>query len=168
MAAPAARTCPGPGPLQPDDYPDLTAEAPTRIAGLLLTIPDLLALDLPALVRAAGYPGTRHIPAVSYLLSLLALKLTGARRVSHVHDVAADPAAALFTGLTALPKTTALTTYSYRLQHTKQKAFLTALDKATIAAGLATGEVVNLDFHAIMHWGQRKLFGNGRLDPVEG
>lgn len=104
-------------------------------------------------MRAAGYPGTRDIPALSYLLSLVALKLTGTRRVSHVHDVAADPAAAVFTGLTALPKTTALTTYSYRLAHAKQKAFLTALDTASITAGLATGEVVNLDFHAVMHWG---------------
>ena len=140
--------------LEPLEVADLPADAPTRMAGLLLTLPDLLALDLPALVRAAGYPSTRDIPAISYLLSLLALKLTGTRRVSHVHDVAADPGAALFTGLTALPKTTALTTYSYRLAHAKQKAFLTALDKATVAAGLATGEVVNLDFHAVMHWGQ--------------
>ena len=82
---------------------------------------------------ATPAPGTS--PPISYLLSLLALKLTGTRRVSHVDDVAADPGAALFTGLTALPKTTALTTYSYRLQHAKQAAFLTALDKATIAVG---------------------------------
>jgi len=140
--------------LTADDYADLPAAAPTRMAGLLLALPDMLALDLPALTAAAGYPGTRDIPAISYLLSLLALKLTGTRRVSHVHDLAADPGAALFTGLTALPKTTALTTYSYRLQHSKQKKFLTALDKATLAAGLATGEVLNLDFHAVMHWGQ--------------
>jgi hypothetical protein len=139
--------------LEPVEVTELPADAPTRMAGLLLALPDLLELDLPALVAAAGYPGTRDIPAVSYLLSLLALKLTGTRRVSHVHDLAADPGAALFTGLTALPKTTALTTYSYRLQHAKQKAFLTALDAATITAGLATGEVVNLDFHAVMHWG---------------
>ncbi len=45
-------------------------------AGLLLVIPDLVNLDLPGLARAAGYPGTRVIPAVSWLLSLLALKLT--------------------------------------------------------------------------------------------
>ena len=140
--------------LEPGEVADLPADAPTRLAGLLLTLPDLLALDLPALVRAAGYPGTRDIPATGYLLSLLALKLTGTRRVSHVGDIAADPGAALFTGLTALPKTTALTTYSYRLAHAKQKAFLAALGKATITAGLATGEVVNLDFHAVMHWGQ--------------
>ena len=144
--------------LADDDYPDLTGQRtgghPTRLAGLLLALPDLLALDLPGLVNAAGYPGTRDIPAISYLLSLLALKLTATRRVSHVHDVAGDPAAALFTGLTALPKTTALTTYSYRVDHARQAAFLTALDTAAVRLGLATGQVVNLDFHAIMHWGQ--------------
>jgi len=115
--------------LEPFEVADLPADAPTRMAGLLLTLPDLFALDLPALVGAAGYPGTRDIPALSYLLSLLALKLTDTRRVSHVADLAADPGAALFAGLTALPKTTALTTYSYRLAHAKQKAFLTALDR---------------------------------------
>ena len=144
--------------LADEDYPDVTGQLtgghPTRLAGLLLALPDLLALDLPGLVDAAGYPGTRDIPAISYLLSLLALKLTATRRVSHVHDVAGDPAAALFTGLTALPKTTALTTYSYRVDHARQAAFLTALDKAAIRLGLAAGEVVNLDFHAVMHWGQ--------------
>jgi hypothetical protein len=140
--------------LTPDDYAELPADAPTRMAGLLLALPDLLALDLPALVAAAGYPGTRDIPAIGYLLSLLAVKLTGTRRVSHVHDLAADPGAALFAGLTALPKTTALTSYSYRLQHSKQQKFLTALDKAAVDAGLAAGEVLNLDFHAVMHWGE--------------
>ena len=52
------------------------------MAGLLLAIPDLVALDLPALAAAAGYPGTKAIPAASYLLSMLALKLTATRRVS--------------------------------------------------------------------------------------
>ena len=135
------------------DFTQLPAQRQTRLAGLLLAIPDLIGLDLPGLVRQAGYPGTTAIPAISYLLSLLALKLTATRRVSHVYDLAADPGAALFAGLVALPKATALTTYSYRLQHCKQAAFLTALDKATLAAGLATGEAINLDFHAVMHWG---------------
>src|SRR6266568_2864372 len=68
-------------------------------AGLLLVLPDLAALDLPALARSAGYPGTSVIPATSWLLSLLALKLTRTRRVSHVDDLLADPAAALLAGL---------------------------------------------------------------------
>jgi transposase len=136
------------------DFAQLPARAETKLAGLLLVIPDLIALDLPALVSAAGYPGTTVIPALSSILSLLALKLTGTRRVSHVEDCATDPAAALFAGLTSLPKATALTTYSYRLAHHKQAKFLSALDKASLAAGLADGDTLNLDFHAVMHWGE--------------
>lgn len=136
------------------DFSALAGRAETRLAGLLLAIPDLIALGVPDMVTAAGHPSTGKIPALSYVLSLLALKLTSTRRVSHVYDIAADPGAALFAGLTALPKATTLTTYSYRLEHSRQAAFLSALDKAALAAGLATGEALNLDFHAVMHWGE--------------
>jgi transposase-like protein len=137
------------------DFAAFPAAAPTRLAGLLLAVPDLVALDLPALARAAGYPGTRVIPAVSWLLSLLALKLTATRRVSHVDDLLDDPATALFAGLAILPKKSALTSYSYRLSHDHQRAFLAGLDAKLIAAGLAGGDegIFDLDFHAVMHWG---------------
>ena len=137
------------------DFAAFPARAETRLAGLLLAIPDLVALDLPALIRAAGYPATSVIPAVSWLLSLLALKLTGTRRVSHVDDLLTDPASGLLAGLTVLPKKSALTDYSYRLSHDYQQRFLAALDKQMIASGLASaGEAIfDLDFHAVMHWG---------------
>jgi transposase len=139
----------------PLDFDALPATADTTLAGLLLVIPDLIALDLPALVAAAGYPGTTKIKAVSWILSLLALKLTATRRVSHVDDLVCDVGTALFTGLAALPKKTALTDYSYRLGHDHQLRFLAALDTAMIGAGLATAEqaIFDLDFHAVMHWG---------------
>lgn len=135
---------------------------------LLLAVPELVALDLPALARQAGYPGTAVIPAVSYLLSLLALKLTGIRRVSHVDDLAADPGAALFAGLTALPKATALTTYSYRLEHSRQATLLAALGKAMLAANLIadTSGDLDLDFHAIMHWARTPHWKNTTYLPV--
>src|SRR6266511_565164 len=138
------------------DFAALPARAETKVAGLLLAVPELVALDLPGLVATAGYPGTSVIPPVSYLLSLLALKLTGIRRVSHVDDLAADPGAALFAGLAALPKATALTTYSYRLDHARQQALLTALGRAMLTANLIAdaGGDLDLDFHAIMHWGE--------------
>jgi len=96
------------------------------------------------------------IPAVNWLLSLPALKLTRTRRVSHVDDLLTDPAAALFAGTAVPPKKSALTAYSYRLSHDHQQRFLAALDKQMIAGGLATAEeaVFDLDFHAVMHWGQ--------------
>ncbi len=136
------------------DFDELPQRCDTKLAGLLLAVPDLVALDLPAMVTAAGYPGTRVIPAISSLLSLLALKLVGVRRVSHVDDLAADPAAGLFAGLAALPKATALSTYSYRLSHQRQRRFLAALDTSMLGAGLAAGGDFDLDFHAVMHWGE--------------
>src|SRR5262249_13951561 len=104
----------------------LPERAETRLGGLLLVIPDLIALGVPQMVAAAGSPSTGKIPALSYVLSLLALKPTTTRRVSHVYDIAADPGAALFAGLTALPKATALTTYSYRLEHRQRRAVVTS------------------------------------------
>jgi hypothetical protein len=74
------------------DFSTLPERAETRLAGLLLTVPDLIALGVPDMVAAAGYPSTAKIPALSYVLSLLALKLTSTRRVSHLYDIAADPA----------------------------------------------------------------------------
>ena len=128
----------------------------TKMAGLLLCIPDLVSLGLPDLVGRAGYPSTRVVPASSWLLSLLALKLIGTRRVSHVDDLLlVDPAAALFAGLATLPKKTALTDYSYRTSHNSQLGFLAGFDAKMIDAGLATADqaVFDLDFHAVMHWG---------------
>jgi hypothetical protein len=138
------------------DFDTWPGRVETGRAGLLLLVPDLIGLDLPALVKRAGYPGTRIVPALSWLLSLLALKLTRTRRVSHVDDLLlTDPAASLFAGLATLPKKTALTDYSYRTSHDHQRAFLAALDTNMIAGGLATGEnaIFDLDFHAVMHWG---------------
>ncbi len=160
---PVASTCPA-TPGRDTHLPrttklDLAAWPPTvetGKAGLLLLVPDLVGIDLPTLVRQAHYPGTRVVPAVSWLLSLLALTLTRTRRVSHVDDLLlADPAASLFAGLTTLPKKSALTDYSYRTSHENQRGFLAALDTAMIDGGLATRSeaIFDLDFHAVMHWG---------------
>lgn len=149
--APRRETLPRAKVIDFDAFPE---RCDTKLAGLLLAVPELVALDLPGIISAAGYPGTRVIPAVSSVLSLLALKLCGTRRVSHVDDLAADPAAGLFAGLVALPKATALTTYSYRLTHERQRRFLAALDHQMLTNGLADGGDFDLDFHAVMHWGE--------------
>ena len=85
--------------------------------------------------QRGGLPRHRVIPGISWLLSLLALKLTRTRRVTDVDDLLADPAAGLLAGMAALPKKSVLTDDSYRLSHDHQQRFLAALDKKMIAAG---------------------------------
>jgi len=89
------RSCPG---RRSSTSPRSPPAPTTSLAGLLLVVPDLVALDLPALVAQAGYPGTAAIPAVNQILSLLALTLTATRGVSPVEDLVSDPASALFAG----------------------------------------------------------------------
>jgi len=136
------------------DFASFPRRCSTKVAGLYLAIPELVALDLPRLVAEAGYPGTKVIPATSSILSLLALKLVAMRRVSHVYELAADPAAGLFAGLGAIPKATSLTDYSYRTDHRMQAGLLKGLGASMLAGGLAEGSDFDLDFHAIMHYGQ--------------
>jgi hypothetical protein len=79
-------------------------------------IPDLAALDLPGLVTRAGDPGTRVISATSWLLSLLALKLTppgGCPTPMTGWQTRRRPVGRAWD----LPKKSALTSSSYRRWH---------------------------------------------------
>jgi len=129
----------------------------TQAAGLFLFLPDLVRLDIERCVLAAGYPGTMAIPALQYVLSLLELKLLGKERYSHVMDSCDDLGLGLFAGLNAIPKTTALTTYSYRIVRAKNLQFLEALIQAGRRIGAITGESINLDFHSIPHFGEESV-----------
>jgi transposase len=126
----------------------------TAHAGLFLLVPELVALDLPGLVKSAGWPSTSQLPALHSVLSLLALKLAGRRRRSHVRNVVHDPALGIFAGLNVLPKTWHLTTYSYRTERSQQLAFFQALQPRLRDAGLLGDTGLNLDFHTIMSYGE--------------
>ena len=134
-------------------WPDVPVRYPSEFAGALLLVPGLVALDLPGAVARARLPGTREVPAISSLLALLALKAIGRRRVSHVDDVCVDRALATFAGLESLPKAASLGSYSYRLDRARTQGLLKALAAAMARSGQAEGREVDLDFHAIMHFG---------------
>jgi transposase/IS4 transposase len=162
MPTPPAAPDPGPEPerltapkvrvLQDADWPE-AASVQTQHAGLFLLVPELIELDLPGLVAEAGWPSTSQLSAIHSVLSLLALKLSGRWRRSHVRGVVHDPALGLFAGLNVLPKTWHLTTYSYRTRRSHQLAFFEALQPRLRDAGLLGEEGLNLDFHAIMSYG---------------
>ena len=84
----------------------------------------------------------------------MTLKLAGRRRRSHVRNVVHDPALGIFAGLNALPKTWHLKTYSYRTTRAQQVAFFEALQPRLRDAGLLGEQGLNLDFHAIMSYGE--------------
>jgi len=134
-------------------WPEASVTLPSDYAGVMLLLPALVALDLPGAVTSAAFPGTREVPALSSVLSLLALKSIGRRRVSHVDDVATDPALAAFAGLGSLPKATSLGSYSYRLSRAHDQELLAALARSMTLTGQTKGTDFDLDFHAIMHFG---------------
>ena len=142
--------------LRPDDWP-VSGSVASEHAGLFLLLPELLELELPALVTAGGYPGTQQLTALNSLLAIMALKLYERRRRSHVYDVVHDRALGVFCGLSVLPKRSHLSGYSYRTTRAHNQALLEALVPRQQAAGLIDGESFNLDFHAIMSFGEDQI-----------
>lgn len=132
-------------------------EFKTQAGGLFLFLPFLAELKIDQIIKKAGYPGTQAIPALQYFLSLLSLKLLSRERISHVMDLVHDPGAAFLCGLNDLPKTTALTSYSYRLKRSQNLIFLKLWNQALIETGLIKGESFNLDFHASAHFGEKSV-----------
>src|ERR1035441_5864259 len=124
-----------------------------QLGGLFLFVPLLADCDLPGLVRQAGYPGSRMIPAPQAWLSLLGLKLSSTERKSHVMDLVFDEGLALFAGLNVVPKTTYLDTYSHRfspkMNEKLRKLWIGVLQRKN----LLKGESFNLDFHSTPFFG---------------
>jgi len=62
----------------------------TRVAGLFLVVPLMSNLDLGQVAKQAKLPGSKMVPAEQALRSLLALKLIGKERRSHVMNLVFD------------------------------------------------------------------------------
>jgi hypothetical protein len=125
----------------------------TRVAGVFLFLPLLARLGFDRLVRQAGYPSSRMIPAVSALLSLLALKLLDKERRSHINDFNFDEALGLFAGLNVLPKKSYATDYSYRTQRRQQRKLLARWVRALSPLLFPQADTFSLDFHPIPYRG---------------
>jgi len=126
-------------------------QSPT--AGIFVFAPFLAQLDIDGIVRSAGLPGSKVIPAKNYLVSFLALKLLGTERYAHVGDHSFDPGLGIFSGLNVIPKCTAMSTYSYSLDQVHLLRLQQAFVKRGEKLGLYDGKVVNLDFHTVPHYG---------------
>ena len=121
----------------------------TPLAGLFVFVPLLDRIDLEHVVAAARLPGSKMIPASCAVRSLLALKLLGKERKSHVMDLVFDEAIALFAGLNCVPKRAYLAAYSSRVDHRANLRLMDAWFQELEQSGFAHGASLDLDFHTV-------------------
>jgi len=129
----------------------------TRFGGLFLFLPYLAQIPFDQLMEPAGLPGSKMIPAGQAMRSLLALKLFGNARHSHVMSDVLDEGLALFAGLNRIPKRAFLTEYSCRIDPACYPKLLTLWFDAMGALGLSRGHSFDLDFHTIPFHGEDAL-----------
>jgi len=129
----------------------------TKFGGLFLFLPYLVDLPLDGIFRQAGLPGSRMIPAGAAMRSLLALKLFGNARHSHVMSSVFDEGLALFAGLNVTPKRSFLTEYSCRIDPGSYPKLMRLWFDAVGRLGLERGNSFHLDFHTIPFHGEDAL-----------
>jgi transposase len=133
-----------------------------KTAGVFLFIPYLLKTNLPDIIQNSHFPETSEISKLNYLLSIISLKLIGQERLSQIDDFSLDKGLGLFAGLNVLPKSTAISTYSYSIDKEAinlfQETFVKNLNR--IDGSYFSGETINLDFHTIPHFGDNPPLDN--------
>jgi len=129
----------------------------TKFGGLFLFLPYLAAMPLEKIFRQADLPGSEMIPAGQAMRSLLALKLFGSARHSHVMSSVFDEGLALFAGLNVIPKRSFLTEYSCRIDPGSYQKLMRLWFDAMKPLGLERGSSFDLDFHTIPFHGEEAL-----------
>ena len=129
----------------------------TKFGGLFLFLPLLARVPFDRILDHAGFPGSQMIPAGQAMRSLLALKLSGNARHSHVMSHVFDEGLALFAGLNVIPKRSFLTEYSCRIDPRCYPRLMREWFGAAGKLGLERGTSLNLDFHTIPYHGDDAL-----------
>ena len=129
----------------------------TQFGGVFLFLPYLAALPFDQLLDEAGLPGSQKIPAAHAMRALLALKLFGNARHSHVMSAVFDEGLALFAGLNVTPQRAFLTEYSCRIDPACYPVLMRLWHEATSTLGLPHGVSFDLDFHTIPFHGEDAL-----------
>src|SRR6266700_336328 len=131
----------------------------TDFGGLFLFVPLMRSVDLEAVARQAHLPGSGMIPAHQALRSLLALKLVGKERKSHVMDLVFDQGLALFAGLNVIPKRSYPAASSSGIGQRTNRRLMQTWFEHVGHAGLPRGDSLDLDFHTVP--------ANTREEPLE-
>lgn len=131
----------------------------TEFGGLFLFAPDLARMEIDHMLETTKMPTSKKIPAGCAIRALLALKLWGIRRNSHVMSEILDPGLALFAGLNAMPKRSTLTEYSCRVHPKHLRHLMELWHPAARSLGVEFGseDSFDLDYHAIPYHGDDAL-----------
>jgi len=129
----------------------------TKFGGLFLFLPYLAQMPFDSMMDRAGLPGSQMIPAGHAMRSLLALKLFGNARHSHIMSHVFDPGLGLFAGLNVIPKRSFLTEYSCRIDPACYPTLMRLWFDAVNKLGIRRGVSFDLDFHTIPSHGQDAL-----------
>jgi transposase len=124
--------------------------------GPLILLPLIERLGIVHAIKSSGFPSTSEISDLQSVLSFLALKIIGNERWSHDTVWNMDRSLGLFAGLNVLPKSTTLSTYSYRVTRQENQKLLTQLSNIFKDDKKEEGEF-NLDFKSIPHWGDASI-----------
>jgi hypothetical protein len=129
----------------------------TQFGGLFLFVPYLAKIPLERMLEQTGFPGTQQIPAAQAMRALLALKLFGSARHSHVMSSVFDQGLALFAGLNVTPKRSFLTEYSCRIPPAAYPKLMSRWFDALKALDFQHGVSFDVDFHSIPFHGEDAL-----------
>ena len=129
----------------------------TKFGGLFLFLPALAEMGFDRVIGKCDLPGTRMVPAAHAMRSLLALKLFGTQRHTHVMSAVLDEGLALFAGLNVIPKRSFLTEYSCRIAPVRYPRLMRHWFDAMSGLGLEHGSSFDLDFHTIPFHGEDAL-----------
>lgn len=129
----------------------------TKFGGLFLFLPYLADMGLDRMLSQAGFPGSKMVPSGCAMRALLALKLFGSARHSHVMSYVFDEGPALFAGLNVIPKRSFLTEYSCRIDPSCYPTVMSRWFDAMNRWGLRRGDSFDVDFHTIPYHGDDAL-----------
>jgi hypothetical protein len=125
------------------------------VAGVFFFLPYILESGILEIVNHCELPESSVIHSVQANLSMLLLKLIGNERLSHINNYNHEPGLALFAGLTILPKSSYMTSYSCRTSQELLENFQEQVMKRfqKIYPHFYQSNYINLDFHSIPHYG---------------
>lgn len=128
------------------------------VAGLFFFIPYIIESGVTDIIQKCQLPESSVIGSLQACLSMMALKLMGNERLSHMEAYDHEPGLGLFAGLNVLPKSTYMKTYSClaseeMVSHFQERAVRRF---SQVYPDFYQSRFINLDFHSIPHYGDEE------------